>query len=569
MRFAAVVIRNFFTGRKDTQFTAAVSLLRAIIKEQRSSLQGISWLLDELLFSDAFRVTGNTEWDFLSPRDTGELVQRCYGVTSPLERRDAAHLLSRLIGHGTLRPEGLAPYFGVLKRWLETADGISGYGIGTLVNNLYNADKHAAQQLLESIDPGTIAAQLRTARCADGYVWGYFLGRLAAAAEKRWRDTFTAVLPRTWLLTMTREFKAKDIVHLSWLLVGIAHYDLDFATECLNGTISTIGQAYAENPLETLADTRELRWIILGENPFARRPPTSRQRRLSRQITNFLPPRSVVSGIVTCRYGDWEPYAELLFWIRSRNPRKHREIVDTLDWQELENRTAKHWQRPPRELRLLLDALIVKSDQQPVREWVARHADLIDEIDPIIAGISPEAAVAVVRKGGRFNLAGHNGSDWKLQTWALARVAKIAKDLAVSSIETDLSRIVDRLARLEGIDCEEIPLFLRFVDGLAPDLLVRLFKEVDVKVAAGNWPKRLQENRKEVSRGAREVFRIARDRSEGALKALAELLSATKKKPISGKQRADTHNESDVEEESGIESPGSKVGEGQVGQSEP
>jgi hypothetical protein len=299
-----------------------------------------------------------------------------------------------------------------------------------------------------------------------------------------------------------------------------------------------IGQVYAENPLEALAETLDLRWFLLGESIFTRKLPTRRQRQLSRQITNSLLPDRVASGIVTCRYGDWERYAELLGWVRNVNPRKHREIVDAVDWQGLENRTATYWQRPPRELRLLLHALMIQGDEKPVREWIARHANRMDEIDPITAGVSPEAAVAVVRKGGRLNLAGHNGSDWKLQTWALTRVAEVAKDIAISSIETDLSRIVDRLARLEGIDCEELPMFLRFVDKLAPDLLVRLFQDVNLKVASDNWPKRLQEDNKEVRRGAREIFLIVRDRSEGDLKALAERLSVTKKKPISDKQRS-------------------------------
>ena len=78
-----------------------------------------------------------------------------------------------------------------------------------------------------------------------------------------------------------------------------------------------------------------------------------------------------------------------------------------------------------------------------MRAWIAANADKISEIAPITASISPEAAVAVTRKGGRLNLAGHNSADWRLQATALWRVGAVERDLAIAVIEADKARISD------------------------------------------------------------------------------------------------------------------------------
>ena len=110
----------------------------------------------------------------------------------------------------------------------------------------------------------------------------------------------------------------------------------------------------------------------------------------------------------------------------------------------------------------------------PVRPWVTGHAADIEEIDPILAGVSPEAAVAVVRQGGRFDLAGHNGVDWELQAWT-SPVAQVANDVALSAIEAEQSTIVDHLAKLPPSDCEEFPAFLLALGRLNPTPLEAAF----------------------------------------------------------------------------------------------
>jgi len=524
---AVIVIRRFLADRRDSYFAAAVSLLRGACIEGPPPLRGISWLLRELYLTDAFRGAG----DILRPDDGARLVQRCCGTTAGFERRDAAFLLSTLLWHRAVTPQALTQYEDVLKSWLETVQGVDAYGLGTMVNDLSNADKQAARLLVDSADASKIARQLAEARTAEGAAWGYFLGRLAVAGEE-WRTRMKAALPDDRIRALAAAFSHLEVAHLNGYLEGIAALDRSLATECLKAATPGLETAFADNPVEAFADINDIRWCILGHHPFGDSAPTKSQRRLSKTITQAIKPERVVAGLCSCRYGDWERYAGLLNWIRQVNPAKHRAIVDSVDWDRLEVRAAELWPRPPREFRLLLGGLAMRKDGGPVSSWIAAHADKICEIDPIMTAVSPEAAVAVIRKGGRLNLAGHNGSDWRLQAVAISRVAALAKDLAVAALDSEQARIAEHISKLDMMDCEELPVFLEFIEQFAPDLLPELFGAVDLETAPVNWQAPLKNHRKQVREGARLIFRFASRHARGELKALADRLSASRPRRV-------------------------------------
>jgi hypothetical protein len=524
---AIVVMQRFLTDQRDPLFPAAVSLLRAACIENRPPLRGVSWLLSELYFTDAFRRVGN----FPSAEDIEGLVQRCCGALAGVERRDAAFLLSTLLGHRTLTVQALKPYQGVLMSWLESAEGVSAYALGAMINDLYNADKPAMQLLVGSAAPSKIAGQLAGARAAEGYAWGHFLDRLSLAG-KEWRTAMKAVLPAGPIRTLAAAFNPWEIGQLDGCLKGIAAIDDDLATECLEAAMPALQAAFREDPVEAFTDINDVRWSILGQHPFGDSTPNRAQRRLSKTMTDAINPERMVAGMCSCRYGDWERYAGLLFWLRQVNPGKHKAIVEHLNWERLDARAAELWAKPPREFRLLLHGLVSNKNGDPVRAWIAAHADKISEIDPITASICPEAAVAVMRKGGRLNLAGHNASDWRLQAAALWRVGEVERDLAVAVLDADKARVADCLSKLGIVDCEELPVFLEFLEQFAPNFLPELFQSVDPSVASANWPLPLTNNRKQVRDGARRIFKFAQRHAAGELKALAERLSVRRPRQL-------------------------------------
>ena len=68
-------------------------------------------------------------------------------------------------------------------------------------------------------------------------------------------------------------------------------------------------------------------------------------------------------------------------WVAAVNTDKHRSMVSAISWDELERRSVAFWQRPRREFRLLLSCLTSDNKCEPVRSWLFKHADQIQEID--------------------------------------------------------------------------------------------------------------------------------------------------------------------------------------------
>jgi len=392
------------------------------------------------------------------------------------------------------------------------------------LNSIQYTNKAAAQELVALIHPETVWACVATACPSDGYAWGHYLSRLAVAAGADWRALLKSVLPKDPLLRFISEFRSTELADLAEFLQGIAGVDFDFGLECISRAVPVLQHGFATDALDAYSAISKLQIWLLGHGLFGESRPTRTQRNLSRLFTDGILPDRVAAGIVTCRFGDWETYARLLAWVRMVNRKKHREIVDALDWVKLDSRSFEFWKAPCREFRLLLSCLVVKEDGQPVRKWVTERADRIIEIDPVLSGVSPEAAIAVFRKGGRVNLGGHNGSDWGVQARAIARVVQIDPNLAVAILEANRDHIVIHLSKLEGIDTEEFPKFLDLVLNLSPTLLAQFCNAIDLRSAAEKWPAVLREQRKEVRRGARQVLRIVSKHSQGETKELAEKL---------------------------------------------
>ena len=496
-----------------------------MVYDRHASVRGIRWLTECVLGADAFRYSRREEDKFFESPKLEELLQRLLASADVLGRRDAAFLISRLLWYQELDKDKLRANFPTFRQWLESATADNCYALGNLVNAIGSEAPYG--ELVSSMNPARLWGHFQTSQPSEGYAWGHFLGRLAYAGDSNWRAQATQALDRDRLRDLTRRFTAGDLEHLAEFIRGVASFDLEFSLECVRKAIPSLQGGFAADAFKAYRATNALQPEVLGHGIFGDQRPSKVQKHLSRQITDAIRPRNIASGIETCRFGDWETYARLLNWVRTVNRNRHRSIVSTIAWDALERRSVDFWQHPPREFRLLLSCLTSDKKGQPVRSWIFEHIDQIQEIDPILMRISPESAIAIVRRGGRVNLGGHNGSDWGLQGWALERVAETDITAARKILESNEAHIVERLSKLGVIDVEELPYFLALVQELDQSLLTRFIRMIEPKTAAQKWPPLLQERRAKVRRGVRHVLRIVSEHSDGEVKELADSLLDT------------------------------------------
>ena len=531
---AAVVIQASLKDRREDTFPLIVAVLRSLVANAALPSRGVRWLLEEVLGADAYLHRSLEQEGFFPPQLLDKLLSKLLCSSEAVARREASFLLSRLLWYQELLKDRLLAEASTLALWIESATGVNAYAIGDLLNSIHYPNEVAAQQLVESINPEIVWACIVAGLPSDGYAWGHYLGRLAAAGGDEWRARMKTGMPKELLSRLISHFKPSDIEDLAGFVEGVGCFDFDFGLFCLQQTASVFQQAFADDAFKAYSAVRRLQFGLLGHGLFGEKNPTRIQRNISRLMTEGIHAKRIATGIVACRFGDWETYAWILDWVHKVNPKKHREIVAALDWDMLDARSLEFWTSPCREFRLLLSCLRIDKDGQPVRKWVAEHVDRIDEIDPILSGVSPEAAIAVFRKGGRVNLSGHNGSDWGLQAYAVARIAEIEANVAIEILAANGDHIVAHLSKLEEIDAEEFPIFLKLVSDLAPSLLTKFCSAINLQLAAEKWPRATYVDRKEVRRGGRQVLKIISENSNGEIRRLAErLLARSSKKQVS------------------------------------
>jgi len=518
---AIVVVEASLKRRDAPEFGLLVAALRRMSYDPGASIRGINWLTEHIHGADAFRYSSRREDLFFEPAPLEQLMKRLLASTDVIARRDAAFLMSRLLWYGAVSVERIAADFENLRGWFEAAAGDNCYALGNLTNDL--ANKKASEALVKSIDPRALWRRVETLDSISGYGWGSLLGRLAYAGGRKWRTDLVAQIDRDRVLSLVDRFGPSDVDGLCEFLCGVASFDAAWGIESLRRAVPKLQAALGRDALEGFRAIRAVDLRILGNRLFTRARPTPTQRSLARNIAEGVRPSEVALGIQSCRYGDWETYANLLDFVRRCNPLKHREISAAIDWQAMELRTADFWSRPPRELRLLLSYLSVPRSNEPARSWIFAHRSKIAEMDPILTGLSPKTAVAVMKSGGRVNLGGHNGSDWGLQMWAVAHVARISRQSAVELVRSNRNHIVGKLSKLEGIDCEEhLPQFLRLLRELDRPMFVEMLQAIDLNSAAEKWPRLTQDQRPEVRRGAAKTFRIIAADAVGSIKQLAQ-----------------------------------------------
>lgn len=520
IRAAVVVIQSALAQRREDTFPMLLSVLRRMVYDQHASVRGVYWLVEQVLCADAFGYWRPDEDKFFEPPKLEELLERLLASANPLARRDAALLISRLLAHQELSKDKLHGRFPTLRDWLEAATSDNCYALGQLVN--YIGDDAPYNELVRSMSPECLWRGVQSSEPQDGYAWGHFLGRLSYAGGSDWRTRATQAVDGGAIQDLVGRFTTHDLDHLAEFIQGLASLDLDLGLECVRTALPSLRGGFEADAFKAYRATHDLQFTVLGHGLFIERRPSTAQKELSKKITDGIRPADIVTGINTCRFGDWETYARLLSWVKADNHDKHRSIVSAVCWDDLERRSVGHWRHPPREFRLLLSSLTSEGQDEPVRSWIFEHVERIQRLDPILTGVSPESAIAVLRQGGIVDLAGHNGSDWGVQQWALMRVAEMDIPAARGILEANQAHLVGRLSRLERIDVEELPQFLTVVKELDASLLKRCIQMIDLESATQKWPRLLHEQDAKIRDRAMEVLRVIARHSEGALREFAQ-----------------------------------------------
>ena len=497
-RSAAAIVDFSLNSRSGETARGLMAMIRSVVSEPEVPLRGISWLLHEIRLYRSLILTPETKRD---------LLQRCFNAHSHIERRDASFVVACLLGgEDSTTIDILGHYDGQIRTWIVEATGEDAYGIGSMVNNLFNDHNEECKRFLDSVEPRLIAEKLSSLDTKDAYAWGYFLGRLSVGSPKEWGSRVSKYLPREDVRQYVAGFSAGELEELSNFIKGIAGFDFDFALECYECALGAYKTKFADDALAAYHSVDDLEDWVLGNPWFGKARPTKRQSAIAKSMFDAIEPETIVKQILACPFGDWEYYARLLSWVRRVHPKKIYQIVDVMNWDELDIVIGEMWAHPPRELRLLLFRLIKNNDGEPIRSWVAARSSKIDIIDPILAGTSPEAAISVARNGKRVDFGDQNGTDWDWQTWAIARIATVDEDVAKAVLRQNKAHFAKGLKEMSFPE-EGLPKCLDLIHELDDEILPEVISVLDPADVQESWTKALQDHRQEKRHAVRRTLR--------------------------------------------------------------
>ena len=483
-------------ARDSEELARVVAYTQSVLTDYNTPLRGISWLLGEL------RDYRNR---FLAEHVRTSLLERCFKTIGHSARGDACRVVANLIGWKDIRFSELIDSYGdLIKTWICEASTDDVYGMSCLMSNLLNSSREDCHAFFSNLDPLLFADKLRRIEHEYAYEWGDYFGSLASISSKEWRTRFLACIPRDHVHAYVSQIPAKHLGKLSKFIWAMAWFSVDFSLSCVDATMATYQEAFADDPLRAYWRTTDIEHWPLG-NPFLGIGKTSnRQRRLCKRMFDTIAPSRIVGQMLSCRYGDWEGYSRLLSWVRLVNPKKLGEIVDAMDWDRLDSVIGEKWKVPPRELRLILSSFVKSKSGEPIRSWIATHSDKIRVIDPILGGWSPEAAVNIVQNGGRVDLSAHNRCDWNIQAFCLARIAdgdlEVARQVVLQNRD-HLLRGIRELTLPDGL-----PALLELIEEISGGFLSELVGTLTAEEVGEHWARALKDHRKEERLAARKVL---------------------------------------------------------------
>ncbi len=493
LRFSVYVLHVICAQTSDSEWNNIITMLGGIIGWEATLLRGISWLLNELRFYDAFAYERKYN-TIITSSNWQQILTRCWKAGNEQERRDAAFVLEALIDWHPDHIQAISEKTALLADWIQNTEGIAGFGLGTLLNDLgqgYRNVRHIAEAICDLIDPGVIATKLSQVKWSDVAGWSYLIGRMRWASSQQWCEQFDQVADFSFLETMVDTMSISDTYAFSELLKNVSGFHPENFLGIYEKAIPTLVDAMHSNTIEAYRELSDSIWVVLGYAPMflRRRAPLASQRRVAKKFVSALQPQIIAKAIAYAPQRDWSTCADILSFIKEAAPVQATKIGSAINFAQLDETTQELWHNCPHELLQLILSLAILPDHNPASSWIVRHRNELGDMNVVLAYVVPQIAVEKLRAGFKLPLT----LFWaELSLLALQAVAAIDNSLAVSTIEQNRDLITYELARLQPHNSKGVAVLLAYLHSLSSSAFTAIINEIEPEEAKKNWSLCLQ-----------------------------------------------------------------------------
>jgi hypothetical protein len=491
LRHATVVVKTVFQNSNDTLMPRAFVFLDSVLGDQKHHLRGCYWLLDALRFADW--LWGKRQ-QVLSYDTRSILVSRSFGAESSYDRSLACYLLSIMDHFVPDWADTLNAHVDDLSRFIREADGISGWGLARLLNNIDQDHHRLMNTALAQIDAAQFAMKIQQTTVDMLAGFAELLERIAYVG----RDGFASLLRAAWssehVRKLATEASARNTYAFGEFVKAVNHIDRELAFAITDENADLLARAFGAKPIETYEDLSDVLWFVLSFDMglgIVRRPSVA-QRKVARRICSRLHVANCARTIEAGRLGELERWARLLYFVKRADPIRGRKVYRELSFEKMDNWLAPFWANPPPELEHFVLTASCDRNHEPARSWIARHEADLRRIPPRFAIVAPEAVANAIRRGADFAYAAELSLRWEDFIIAFVLVARVDKELAAGSIRGHIDVFVKSLTTHQANLYEKIDKFLPVLEEIAPAIEREIFARIDAELAIKHWPQLLK-----------------------------------------------------------------------------
>lgn len=485
-RFASVVLNQILAGQDVSGRQRIGLMIDSVLTDPQYPLAGLRNLLHEIWFG-----IGDYRWSRLPQRSAIQtLAARCWQAKGK-ERGFAALTLTELRRFLDDADEAvIEPHAETFSRWISNPfDGA--YGFARLLNDISNEVKPTAKAVFRGVKPAPIAQAYSNVSLESAYGLANLMRALCSLDDGTWRHEMKRHVDSARLLNFASndEFRHKPYL-FGPFCSSVTYWNEDLALAMAEEFIPSAQAALAHDPIHGFRDLAHefLMPVLRVYDPLqvyvGKFKPDRRRMSIARCICKSLDAELVAHHISGTRIRDYQSAAGLLHLLYRCVPTTYDHVIRQIDFGKLSSEIAKDWANPSHETVLLLGSMSLSdATRKLVSDFIASHANRIEEMPPRLVLLAPRVGTEHLQAGKKLRLAQFNHVAWESGAIALALIGEDQPELVPPAATPFVDEIAKGVESYDRNYAGEAEFLIHVLLEMAPTVWKDILFAVDTELA--------------------------------------------------------------------------------------
>ena len=472
------VIHNFFKIADKASKQLLCRILEDGYINHLFNEQGLNWL-QSVLFSSAYYLEERVFTESL----LDSVFTNLNSIKDEERRGHLVYFLERVYNYH--RERNGKYYFmqneHILALWISTATSKNAYAYSLLLNALNNERSDSLKQFVSKIQLESLLQNFDNSSIDDIYVWSELLNRISQAYDSESLTEFSELL-REPLEAKGQLVTVHNVADFYYSISKLYRLDPDVVIELFTDNIDQYQKLWASKPEEAI-DIMGFEFLgyVCGL-PFlsCSYKPTKKQRAFSKTFVNAIPVTPFANYISHSLPRDWNQIFDLGRLLYRENKKRYSQIVNKIDFSELNTNSASLWKKTNGDLHLLF-SFIAAGNQDIAQQFFEVNKHRIEELGVVYIEVLPEQAIELYKSGIQIRLFEQCWNSTTLD--ALKALHAVSVEDYKSILIAESSQFAEKIIKMSILDFEkhEKTLYeiLAYIEETCPDCLERIVPLLD------------------------------------------------------------------------------------------